>query len=81
MNGRWDRHPEIVRLSRVGGVDVDLAVVDLDAGSSNNNETLFVYADGDWTYHLSTRTLQTGTYVITIRMPDGKRYDATFGLR
>jgi hypothetical protein len=32
-------------------------------------------------YNLSTKGLGTGRYVITLQMPDGRRYDAAFDLR
>ena len=34
-----------------------------------------------WVYHLSTRQLEPGIYVIIIEMPDGQRYRTAFVLR
>jgi hypothetical protein len=74
--------PKIARLYRVGGADTDLAVVDLDAGAANDNGILFRYTTGgEWDYNLKTSSLGAGAYVITIEMPDGKRYDGEFMLR
>ena len=72
--------PQIVALIR-NGEALDLATMDLDAGQANDNGTLFRFSDGNWVYNLSTQGLSAGTYIITIQMPDGRRWNAGFVLR
>lgn len=72
--------PEIVALIRAGE-EVDLSTIDPDAGEANDSGLLFRYSDPNWVYNLSTAGLSTGTYVITIRTPDGLKYNAGFVLR
>ena len=52
-----------------------------DAGQANDNGLLFRASDGQWVYNLSTAGLSSGTYTITVLMPDGRRYDGGFVLR
>ena len=72
--------PQIVALIR-NGEALDLATMDLDAGQANDNGTLFRFSDGNWVYNLSTAGLSSGTYTLTIQMPDGRRWNAGFVLR
>ncbi|HXE74776.1 MAG TPA: SBBP repeat-containing protein [Candidatus Xenobia bacterium] len=72
--------PRIAALSRSAEV-IALDAIDLNTGESNDNTLVFRYADGEWVYNLGTRALGTGTYTITIQMPDGLRYSAAFVLR
>ncbi len=62
--------PEIVSLVRLGDA-IDLETVDLDAGQANDSGFLFKFSDDKWVYNLSTAGLSSGTYTISIRMPDG----------
>ncbi|MBW7957020.1 MAG: SBBP repeat-containing protein [Deltaproteobacteria bacterium] len=72
--------PRIVSLSR--GSDVsDPEVIDLDSGQANDDGTNFRYSDYEWVYNLSTKALNTGSYIITVEMPDGSRYNGSFGLK
>ncbi|MFB3095734.1 MAG: hypothetical protein ACE10O_07795, partial [Candidatus Acidiferrales bacterium] len=50
---------------------IDLEMVDLDAGEANDSGFLFRFSDDKWVYNLSTAGLSSGTYTISIRMPDG----------
>jgi hypothetical protein len=72
--------PRIVGLVRNGDA-LDISTIDLDAGQSNDSGVLFRFEGGSWVYNLSTQGLATGTYTITIEMPDGQRYAAGFVLR
>jgi hypothetical protein len=72
--------PKIVALTRSGD-PVDLATVDLDAGESNDSGVFFRYSEPNWVFNLSTAGLSRGSYVITIELPDGRRYSAGFVLR
>jgi len=72
--------PQIADLLR-NGEALDLAMMDLDAGQANDSGTLFRFSDSNWVYNLSTQGLSPGTYTITIRMPDGRRWDAGFVMR
>ena len=62
--------PEIVSLVRLGDA-IDLETVDLDAGEANDSGFLFRFSGDKWVYNLSTAGLSSGTYTISIRMPDG----------
>jgi serine protease len=72
--------PRIVALAKSGD-PIDLATVDVDAGGANDNGTLLRFSDGNWIYSLSTKALASGTYVITIELPDSRRFNAGFVLR
>lgn len=72
--------PQMVALIR-NGEALDLATMDLDAGQANDNGTLFRFSDGNWVYNLSTQGLSSGTYTLTMQMPDGRRWNAGFVLR
>jgi hypothetical protein len=72
--------PQIVVLVRSGDA-IDLDTIDPDAGEANDSGVLFRYSDPNWVYNLRTKDLSSGTYVITIEMPDGLRYAAAFVLR
>ena len=60
---------------------MDLAIIDPDAGEANDNGLEFRYSEPNWVYNLSTKDLSTGTYELTIEMPDGQRYITGFVLR
>jgi len=72
--------PRIVSLVREGNA-IDLQTIDLDSGAANDNGLVFRFSDGNWVYNLSTRGLSTGTYGLTIELPDGFRYSARFVVR
>jgi N-acetylneuraminic acid mutarotase len=76
-----DSAPRIVGLVRIGDPPLDLTTIDLDAGQANDSGMLFRFEDGSWVYNLSTKGLATGTYTLTVEMPDGQRYSAGFVLR
>jgi hypothetical protein len=72
--------PIIVSLSRSGNA-LDLDTLDLDAGEANDNGVMFRFDDGVWIYNLSTKGLSSGTYRITLKLPDGDLVCAGFFLR
>ncbi len=72
--------PRIVRLERMGS-PLDIDTLDLDAGAANDNGLVFRLSDSQWIYNLSSRDLLTGTYVVTIRLPDGTDHQAGFVLK
>jgi hypothetical protein len=72
--------PEIVGVWR-NGEAVNTSVIDPDPGQANDNGLLFRFSDDKWIYNLSTAWAQTGSYVIAVRMPDGKVYKSGFDLR
>ena len=72
--------PQIVNLFRSGD-PIDLETIDPDAGEANDNGLLFRSSDSKWIYNFKTKDLSTGTYTITIQMPDGRRFDGGFVLR
>jgi hypothetical protein len=72
--------PQIVLLMRFGE-EIALATIDPDSGEANDNGLLFRFSDPNWVYNLSTKDLTTGTFVIAIRLPDGRRFTASFVLR
>jgi hypothetical protein len=55
--------------------------MDPDSGAANDNGFLFRFDDGHWIYNLSTRDLAPGNYVITLEMPDTRRWTGAFVLR
>ena len=73
--------PEIVSLIIVDEAPDDLDIIDLDAGEANDNGTLFRFSDDLWIYNLSTKNLPSGSYEITIEMPDGRLFSTGFILR
>ena len=62
--------PKIVGLMRSGSA-IPLEILDLDSGEANSDGSYFRYTDGYWIYNLSTKGLSTGTYKITLQLPDG----------
>ena len=74
--------PQIVRLVKTGE-PVDLELTDPDSGEANDTGTLFRYSDPNWVFNLSTKTLglTSGTYEITISMPDGQLYTTSLVLK
>ncbi len=70
--------PEIVGLTRNGDA-VPLATI--DPGVLDGEDIAFTYNTDHWKYNLGTKTLISGTYEITLQMPDGLRYVARFVLR
>lgn len=75
--------PRILSLSKVGSAAANLQiVVPEDAGSANDNGTLFRYEEGRWIYNLSTANLAIdSTYELLIGLPDGKTYRTRFALK
>jgi len=73
---------EIVGLVDDQGVEVDLSAIDLDSGKANGDTLFFRHGDDQWVYNLNTKVLEDDTtYTITIRMPGGQDYQASFTLR
>jgi hypothetical protein len=73
--------PKIVALSRMGA-PVSLETTDLDAGEANDSGLSFRSTDdGSWVYNLSTKGLSAGSYLITIELPDGRRFSGAFDLK
>lgn len=72
--------PKIVSLVRVGEAE-NMTVLDINSGGSNDNGPNFRWSDPQWVYNLSTAELTTGTYYITIEMPDGQVFVGAFVLR
>jgi hypothetical protein len=70
--------PEIVSLTR-DGVPQDVTKVDLN-DNANNNSLLFRFSSGFWIYNMRTKSLGHGTFVITIRFPNGQEYQSQFVL-
>ena len=74
--------PRIVAIAAMEGAPVDLDVIDPDAGEANDNGVLFRYSAPNWVHNLNTTDISAGfTYIITIEMPDGVRYDGKFALK
>ncbi len=72
--------PKIVALVR-NGEALDLKSLNLDASQSSHHSLFFQFSDGNWVYKMSTTSFSSGSYVITIEMPDGRRFSASFALR
>ena len=72
--------PRVVGLVRSGEA-ADLGILNLDAGSANDSGLTFRQTDCAWVYNFSTSGLAPGSYLITIAMPDGLRYEGGFVLR
>jgi hypothetical protein len=72
--------PRIVELRKMGSA-VNLEILDLDPGLSNDDGLEFKFEGTEWIYRLSTKDLSTGTYEIVVEMPDGKRFVSAFVLR
>lgn len=72
--------PQIVALTRFGE-EIALATIDPDAGEANDNGLLFRYSEPNWVHNLSSKDLTIGTYIITIQLPDGRRFQTSFVLR
>lgn len=76
--------PQIAAIVSEGGTPADLTVIDPDSGEANDGGILFRYSvsGGIWVYNLNTATLPNDTaYIITILMPDGRRFDAKFAFK
>lgn len=71
--------PKIVGLIRIGDA-VPIDTYDLDSGEANDNGPYFRFSDGNWVYNLGTKRLSSGTYKITLELPDGDRVCAAFVL-
>jgi hypothetical protein len=72
--------PYIAQLMRNGDA-LDLNTLDLDSGTANDSGVTFRFDDVQWIYNLSTVGLSSGTYTITVRLPDGRRLDGAFVLK
>ena len=72
--------PVIAGLVRSGSA-LPLDILDLDSGEANSSGTDFRFADGVWFYNLSTKNLVSGTYKITLKLPDGDLVCGCFILR
>ena len=55
----------------------------MDAGEANDSSPLFRFSTEDdlWIHNFSTKSLTNGTYVITIRTPEGQNFDGVFVLK
>jgi len=73
--------PTIVQLARVGESPLNLDTMDLDAGEANDNSLTFRFTDGSWVYNLGTQGLSAGSYIITIQLWDGRRFQGGFALK
>ena len=73
--------PSIVSLARVGAAATAGILNVNDSGVRPDDGSDFVFRGKTWVYNLSTSELGTGTYFVTIEMPDGLRYRAGFVLR
>ena len=74
--------PKIAGISRIGDdTAVDLETIDIDAGKSADNGVSFRYEDGRWVYNLNTKGLLSGSYAITIELPDGRRFRTAIVLK
>ncbi len=56
-------------------------MVDVDSGAENDLDPFCIFSADKWIYNLSSSSLSTETYVITIRVPDGRRHNGGFVLR
>lgn len=65
----------------LNGAPVSLDGLDLDAGGSGGGGLAFRWSDDQWIYNLDTSALSAGHWVITLRLPDGKKVSAAFILR
>ena len=72
--------PKIVGLIRTGDA-IPIDMYDLDSGQANDSGPYFRFSDGQWVYNLGTKRLSSGTYKITLELPDGDRVCAGFVLR
>ena len=72
--------PRIVALERNGDA-LNLQTIDPPDASQEDSSWIFRSAGNDWVYNLRTKDLSSGTYTITIQMPDASKYDAGFVLR
>jgi NHL repeat-containing protein len=72
--------PEIAALVQDGEI-LDFKTHDLDADQPGRHNRSFHFSDGDWLYHLSTKTLRPGSYILTVQMPDERRFAAGFSLK
>lgn len=72
--------PRIVSLFS-NGAPVDLALVDIGAGEGSDSRGYFRFSDPNWVYNLSTKRLSPGPCTITIRLPDGRQFNAGFMIR
>jgi hypothetical protein len=69
--------PEIVALTR-NGQALPIKTLDLNLDDRDHHNRLFRFADGAWVYGLNAKSLGPGSYVVTIQMPDGRRFAASF---
>ena len=68
---------------RLIGVKINLfrGAIDVDGGAANDLGPFCIFSADRWIYNLSSSSLSTGTYVITIRVPNGRRFNGGFVLR
>lgn len=72
--------PHIVSIEWEGSA-LPLTTLDVDAGQSNDKGYAFRAGEGQWLYNLDTAALGTGTYRITVALPDGRHLVGGFVLR
>jgi uncharacterized membrane protein len=72
--------PKIVAIMRDGEA-VPMETLDLDSGEANDSGVFFRFPEAIWIFNLSTKGLITGTYAITLELPDGDHVWARFSLR
>ena len=73
--------PAIAAIQRIGDPPLDLEVIDLEVGVASDSGLHFRFLNNSWNYFLSTAALISGTYELTIEMPDGLRYVTGFILK
>lgn len=72
--------PEIVGLEQVGVGPLDITTLRLDNDTRSSNP-FFRSSGPQWHYNLSTKDLAVGSYVMTIRLGEGRDFSAGFVLR
>lgn len=72
--------PRIVSIAREGAA-LPLDTVEVNVGQGSDSGYVFRSSEGQWVYNLSTAGLSTGTYHITLELPDGRRVVGGFVLR
>ncbi|HKS95063.1 MAG TPA: hypothetical protein VJV74_02900 [Terriglobia bacterium] len=72
--------PQIVGLTR-NGQELPVKTLDLDLDDNNHRDRRFRFADPAWAYRMSSKVLTPGSYVVTIQMPDGRRFTANWLIR
>jgi sugar lactone lactonase YvrE len=72
--------PELLEVWRIGDAE-PLPIIDPDNGEADDSGAWFRYSGEHWIYNYGTSGLGQGTYRLSIRMPDGRVFDAGFVLK